>query len=170
MSQQQSPTRLESMSQRIDYFHQIPELLRHLTQLESDFSKVDLPPLLLKLIKMRVSQINGCAFCLHMHLSEALNKGETVERLGLVAAFRESSLFSDAEIAALAWAEEVTLLPQGIPSETCYQTLREHFDEKACAQLTLAIGMINLWNRLAVPLRSQHPTKGAMRLKDLTSV
>lgn len=170
MSQEQSLARLESMSQRIDYFQQIPELLGHLRQLESDLSKVDLPPLLLKLIKMRVSQINGCAFCLHMHLSEALTKGETVERLGLVAAFRESSLFSEAEVAALAWAEEVTLLAQGIPNETCYQRLREHFDEKACAQLTLAIGMINLWNRLAVSLRSQHPKTGATRLNDLASV
>jgi AhpD family alkylhydroperoxidase len=101
-----------------------------------------LDPRLLALVKLRASQINGCAFCLHMHSEEALKIGERVERLILLDAWHESALFTERERAALAWtAREV----------------RRHFSEAEPTALSIAIAMINAWNRLAIGARAQHP-------------
>ena len=112
---------------------------------------------LVELVKLRASQINGCAFCLHMHSRDARSAGEREERLHLLPAWRESSLFNDRERAALGWTEAVTRLEQTGAPDADFEALKVHFSDTEIVDLTLAIAMINLWNRVAVPLRTQHP-------------
>lgn len=109
-----------------------------------------LEPLLLELVKLRVSQINRCAFCLDMHAKDALALDEDEQRLHLLAAWREAPGYSDRERAALAWAEALTLLPeQGAPAQL-FAELQARFDEAEIVALTGAIAEINAWNRLMV--------------------
>ena len=112
---------------------------------------------LLELVKTRASQINGCAYCLHMHTQDARKMGETELRLHLLAAWRESTLYTPRERAALAWTEALTLLPQSAAPDADYAELAAHFTPKEQVDLTLAIGVINSWNRIAVGFRLQHP-------------
>ena len=112
---------------------------------------------LIELVKMRASQINGCAYCLHMHSQDARRAGEREERLHLLAAWRESSLYNERERAALAWTEAVTHLAETGAPDADFEALKRLFTEAEIVNLTLAIAMINLWNRIAVPLRTQHP-------------
>lgn len=110
---------------------------------------------LLELVKTRASQINGCAYCLDMHTKDARAAGETEQRLYLLPSWREAPFYSARERAALAWTEAVTQLdPHGV-SDELYRATREHFDEKALTDLTMAIIAINGWNRLAVALQAQ---------------
>lgn len=112
---------------------------------------------ILELIKMRVSQINGCAFCLHMHVTDARKMGETEMRLHLLNGWRDSSLYTDRERAALAWTEALTRVADtGAPDED-YALVQANFTETEQVHLSLAIGMINLWNRLQVGFRAAHP-------------
>ncbi|WP_106751891.1 carboxymuconolactone decarboxylase family protein [Pannonibacter carbonis] len=111
---------------------------------------------LLELVKLRVSQINGCAFCLDMHLRVARSLGENELRIQLLNAWRDSSLYSERERAALDWAECLTLLSdRGAPDEV-YDRLSAQFDAREQSYLTFAIGAINLWNRLQVGFRAAH--------------
>lgn len=112
---------------------------------------------LIELVKLRASQINGCAYCLHMHSRDARSAGEREERLHLLPAWRESSLFNERERAALGWTEAVTRLAETGAPDAEFEALKAHFTEAEIGSLTLAIAMINLWNRVAVPLRTQHP-------------
>ena len=112
---------------------------------------------LIELVKMRASQINGCAYCLHMHSQDARRAGEREERLHLLAAWRESSLYIEGERAALAWTEAVTHLAETGAPDADFEAVKRLFTEAEIVNLTLAIAMINLWNRIAVPLRTQHP-------------
>ena len=107
---------------------------------------------LLELVKLRVSQINGCAYCLDMHSKDARAGGETEQRLHLLAAWREAPFYSAAERAALAWAEALTNLAQRHPDPALVQELKTHFSDREIADLTLAITQINSWNRFAVGL------------------
>ncbi len=107
---------------------------------------------LTELVKVRVSQINGCAFCLHMHLDLARRNQVPAEKLDLVAAWRETRLFTPRERAALAWAEALTALGTEAAPDSLYETVRAHFDETETALLTVAIGIINQWNRIAIGL------------------
>lgn len=110
---------------------------------------------LIELVLMRCSQINGCAFCLDMHSKDALALGENPQRLYLLAAWRETTLYSDAERAALAFAEELTELPtHESVSDAMYQTVRQHFEEAAVVDLVLLVGLINTWNRLNIAART----------------
>lgn len=114
---------------------------------------------LLHLVKLRASQINGCAFCLHMHATDARTDGEDEMRIYLLDAWRESSLYSARERAALAWTEALTDVARtGAPDED-YALIEAAFDETERVNLTLAIGTINLWNRLQVGLRAVHPAE-----------
>ncbi|WP_115718943.1 carboxymuconolactone decarboxylase family protein [Gallaecimonas mangrovi] len=110
---------------------------------------------LLELVKIRVSQLNHCAFCLDMHTKAARMLGETEQRLYTLSAWREAALFSDREKAALAWAEANTCLTQGDVSDALYHTLRQHFSAKQLTDLTLAIAAINAWNRFGVSFRTE---------------
>jgi AhpD family alkylhydroperoxidase len=118
-----------------------------------------LEPSLIELVKMRASQLNGCAFCLDMHSRDARRRGETDQRLYMLSAWREAPGYSDRERAALGWTECLTLVAtQGAP-DAAYAVLTQAFSPVEIVNLTALIGMINLWNRLAIGLRLQ-PTMG----------
>ena len=119
---------------------------------------------LVHLVKLRASQINGCAYCVDMHVKEARKDGETEQRMHLISAWRESPLYSERERAALEWTEALTLLPQSRAADEFYDPLKSHFTDVEIVQLTLLIGIINTWNRLAVGFRSQHPIDKAAPL------
>jgi AhpD family alkylhydroperoxidase len=115
-------------------------------------SKLELP--LLELIRMRASQINGCAFCIDMHSKDARAGGETEQRLYALSAWRETPFFTDRERAALAWTEAVTLVHQGHVPDDVYQEARKSFSDEELVNLTLAVVAINGWNRMAISFRA----------------
>lgn len=145
------------MSARLDYFGTAPELMKSLVHLETTVRQGRLPPRLIHLVKLRASQINGCAYCLHMHAREARSAGEEQARLDLLPAWREASCFSADERAALGWTEALTRIADEGAPDHAYEAVCRHFDEESRVQLTLVIGVINIWNRLAIGFRSQHP-------------
>jgi AhpD family alkylhydroperoxidase len=106
-----------------------------------------------ELVKIRASQINGCAYCLDMHTKDARAAGETEQRIYALSAWRETPFFSDRERAALAWAEAVTLIAGGVPDDV-YEEARKHFDEQELVDLTWAVAAINAWNRMAISFRA----------------
>ena len=140
---------------RMDLSKIAPDAYRHFLQLESLIAQ-HVEPRLLHLLKLRASQINGCAFCIGMHTDEALREGELTERLTLLDAWRESSLYSEKERAALEWIEEVTLIADSGASKESFDALRAHFNESEIGWLTLAGVMINSWNRIAISSRAQY--------------
>ena len=118
-----------------------------------------LEPRLKELVTMRISQINGCAFCLHYHLADARKAGESEDRLHLLDAWRESTLYSDRERAALAWSEALTLIAQTHAPDEAYEELRRHFSEEEQVKLTSVIVQTNAWNRINIGFRSAHPAE-----------
>jgi AhpD family alkylhydroperoxidase len=131
---------------------------RHLLQMEGLIAQhLDLT--LYHLIKLRASQINGCAFCLAMHTDEALKHGEKVERITALDAWHESPLFSDKERAALAWTEELTLIAEKHASRPAFDELKRHFSDEEISWLILAAVQINSWNRIAISTRAQYDPK-----------
>jgi AhpD family alkylhydroperoxidase len=112
---------------------------------------------LLDLVKVRVSQINGCAYCLHLHRQHALKRGETDDRLLLLDAWRESQLYTERERAALAWAETLTHIADGHAPDADYEAAQSVFPEDELLALSIGIAAINAWNRLAIGFRLQHP-------------
>ena len=145
------------MQARLDYFKIAPELMKAMLGLETATRNSGLEMSLMELVKIRASQINGCAYCLHMHTRDARQAGETEERIHLLPAWRESSYYTPRERAALAWTEALTLIAETQAPDTVYDELRKHFSEEEIVKLTLLIGTINVWNRIAVGFRSQHP-------------
>jgi AhpD family alkylhydroperoxidase len=137
------------MNPRINYNLHTPDLIKKLFELSQANSKGALDRTILDLVHIRASQMNGCAFCLDMHVKEAKIHGERELRLYHVAIWRESPLFTEKERAALEWTETVTRLSAPIPDDL-YARVREHLSEKEMADLTFAIGLINLWNRLNI--------------------
>ena len=133
-----------------------PDGYAALREIESYLRRSGLSPSLTELVKMRASQINGCAFCLDMHSKDARKHGETEQRLYLLDAWRESPLYTPAERAALAWTEALTRVAKTHAPDPDYEALRPHFSEKQIVDLTILIGMINLWNRLAIGMRYVH--------------
>jgi AhpD family alkylhydroperoxidase len=112
---------------------------------------------LMELVKIRASQINGCAFCLHMHTASARKQGETEERLYLLDAWRESPLYTERERAALGWTEALTLVAETRAPDDAYQALQAQFTAEEQVTLTLLIVAINGWNRIQVGFRAVHP-------------
>jgi AhpD family alkylhydroperoxidase len=145
------------MSRRLNAFTAAPEAIDAMRQLEAYTRDSGLDHSLSDLVRMRASQINGCAYCLHMHSKDARKAGETEERLYLLNAWHESALYTPRERAALAWTEALTLLPQTHAPDADYEELMRHFSEEEAVQLTVLIGAINVWNRISVGFRSQHP-------------
>lgn len=118
-------------------------------------NETDIEPLLIHLVKMRASQINGCAYCMAMHTEEALKDGDRVDRYALLSAWQEApDWFSEREQAALIWTETLTNISDGPVSDETYAKVREQFSEKELADLTLLIITINGWNRIAIPFQS----------------
>jgi len=138
------------MSNRIDYTKAAPDAYRAMMGLEKFVHDCGLEPSLLELVKMRASQINGCAFCLDMHSKDARAAGETEQRLYVLSAWREAPFYTERERAALAWTEALTLISQSHVSDELYKEARRHFDEKELVNLSLAITTINSWNRWAI--------------------
>ena len=145
------------MSKRLNPYVTAPETMKPMIALEASIKESGLEHSLIHLMKMRASQINGCAYCLHMHIADARKAGETEIRIALLSAWEESELFTPRERAVLRWTEELTRLVDRSPSDEAFAELREHFDEKDCVDLSVAIGMINLWNRINCGFRTLHP-------------
>ncbi|ESJ21437.1 MULTISPECIES: carboxymuconolactone decarboxylase family protein [Cupriavidus] len=143
------------MSKRLDYNQIAPAGMKALGGAYGYVMQSDLPPVLVDLVYLRVSQINNCAYCLDMHTRDLLKKGVKVEKLALVQAWAEAgNLFDERERAALAWAESVTRVAQtGVP-DADYQAARAVFDERELVDLTIAIGVMNLYNRMAISFRN----------------
>ncbi len=142
------------MTPRLDYRNTAPDAIQALRDLQHYVDHSGLDRKLLELIKLRASQINGCAYCVDMHTKDARSSGETEQRLYAVGVWREAPFFSERERAALAWTESVTLLSRtGVPDDV-YQAARDQFSEPELVNLTLAIVAINSWNRLAVSFRA----------------
>ncbi|MGH8190944.1 MAG: carboxymuconolactone decarboxylase family protein [Rhodanobacteraceae bacterium] len=143
------------MTQRINYTQASPEGFKAMLALQQHVEKSGLEPKLLELVKMRASQINGCAYCLDMHSKDARAMGETEQRLYLLNAWRESPFYSERERAALAWTEALTRISKNDVPDELYEEVRKQFSEKELVDLSLAIVAINGWNRLAIPFRSE---------------
>lgn len=142
------------MTQRMNYTTAAPEGFSAMRSLQEYVERSGLEHPLLELVKMRASQINGCAYCLDMHSKDARAAGETEQRLYVLNGWRETPFYSDRERAALAWTEALTRISDSEVSDELYQHVRNHFSEKELVDLTLAIIAINGWNRLAIPFRS----------------
>lgn len=144
------------MTQRLNFMTKKNPGIDALVAVETWIAK-SFDPKLLTLVKVRVSQMNGCAYCLHMHRHEALKLGEAEDRLLLLDAWHESQLYTPRERAALAWAESLTRFAQTHASEEVYQEARSVFSEDELLTLSIGIAMINAWNRLAIGFRQHHP-------------
>jgi AhpD family alkylhydroperoxidase len=143
------------MTQRLDYIHIAPNGAKALGGVYGYVVQSGLPAELVDLVYLRVSQINNCAYCLDMHTRDLVKKGVKVEKLALLQAWKEAgSLFSETERAALAWAESVTRVAEtGVP-DSAYTAAREVFDEKQLVDLTIAISLMNSYNRMAISFRN----------------
>ena len=138
------------MSQRTNHFENTPDLIKKLVELGMANAKSTLGKKLMYLIDVRASQLNGCAFCLDMHVKQAKIAGERELRLYHVSIWRESDLFDDKEKVALELTEALTKIQEGGISDGLYERVRSHFNEKEISELTFAIATINAWNRLQV--------------------
>jgi AhpD family alkylhydroperoxidase len=134
-------------------------LMKPLLDFGNAITQNGLEPNLMELVKMRASQINGCAFCLDMHSRDARKNGETEARLYLLNAWRESPLYSDRERAALGWTEALTLVAETHAPDDVYEALKAQFTEEEQVKLTMMIVAINGWNRLNVGFRTVHPVR-----------
>ena len=143
------------MTTRINYRTAAPDTCSALLVVHKHLGNAFPDQKLRALIELRVSQINGCAFCLDMHATEARHLGETQQRLDCVAAFREAPFFTERERAALAWAESLTYVSQTHAPDDVYDEVKKHFSDKDLSNLTIMIGMINMWNRVSVAFRSE---------------
>jgi AhpD family alkylhydroperoxidase len=141
------------MASRLNPFKAAPKAYQAMSALQAYTASVGFEPRLLELVKMRASQINGCAYCLDMHSKDARAAGETEQRLYLLNAWQESPFYSERERAALEWTEALTKISEGHVPEEVYNRVKPHFSDEELANLSLAIVAINGWNRLSVAFR-----------------
>jgi AhpD family alkylhydroperoxidase len=141
------------MQPRINFKQAAPDAYAAMSGLQGYVNKCGLEHSLLELVKMRASQINGCAFCIAMHSADAVKAGESHERLHLLAAWRETDLYTPRERAALAWTEALTVIAGKEVSDELYDEARKQFSEKELVDLTHAVIAINGWNRICIALR-----------------
>jgi AhpD family alkylhydroperoxidase len=146
-----------SMTPRLNPFVAAPSPMQAWMDFGKTILQSGLEPSLMDLVKIRASQINGCAHCLHMHTAEARKHGETEERIYLLDAWRESPLYSARERAALAWTDALTLVAQTHAPDDFYEALQAQFTEEERVTLTLLIVAINGWNRVQIAFRGTHP-------------
>lgn len=149
------------MQQRLDALKISPGAYKAMAGLQAYVDQSGLERSLLELVKIRASQINGCAYCLHMHTTEARKLGESDERMHLLSAWDEAPVFSERERAALAWVEAVTLISETHAPDDVYEEARQHFSEKELVDLTTAAVTINAWNRLSIAFRVVPQVKGS---------
>jgi AhpD family alkylhydroperoxidase len=139
---------------RLDYGVALPEADRAMSQLEAVVEASTLEPKLRELVKLRASQINGCAYCVDMHYLDARADGETEQRLSTLTVWSETPFFSDRERAALLWTEKLTLISVDHVPDEVFEQAHAHFTDEELTNLTLAIAAINAWNRFAISFRS----------------
>ncbi|MFA3917727.1 carboxymuconolactone decarboxylase family protein [Ruegeria hyattellae] len=144
------------MEPRLNHWAMAPELMKAFVALNETIEGSGLEKSLMHLVKLRASQINGCAFCIDMHTREARADGETEQRLYLVSAWHDSFLYSDRERAALAFTEALTKLGDHTPDDALFAATQAQFPEDEIVKLTAIITMINTWNRLSVAFRAVH--------------
>jgi AhpD family alkylhydroperoxidase len=142
-----------AMAARLNYAKGFPEGIQAMLNLEKVVRASGLESSLLELVKTRASQMNGCAYCIDMHTKDARAAGESEQRLYALSAWRETPFFTPRERAALAWTEALTNIQQGHASDAAYADARAQFDEGELVRLTLAITLINAWNRIAIGFR-----------------
>jgi AhpD family alkylhydroperoxidase len=150
------------MTSRLNPFAKHYDLVKSLIDF-GNIAQDGLDPTLAELIRIRASQINGCAVCLAMHTRDARKNGETEERIYLLDAWRESSIYTERERAVLAWTEALTRVTDGGASDEEYEALRTQFSEEEEIKITLLIGAINAFNRFNVGFQRKHP--GSVRVK-----
>jgi AhpD family alkylhydroperoxidase len=160
-----TPKEIRTVNPRLNHAALAPDGFKAMVGLEKYIYSTTLEPGLIHLMKLRVSQVNGCAYCIDMHWKDLRAGGETEQRLYGLDAWRESPYYSERERAALEWAEALTLITHGHVPDSVYGAVREHFGEKELVDLSLVITTINAWNRLAIALRSpagtyQPPKRG----------
>lgn len=143
------------MKPRMEYWKVAPGAYKAMTGLEAYLRESGLDKQLLHMIKLRASQMNGCAYCIDMHWKDARALGESEQRLYGLDAWRESPYYTDRERAALEWTEALTNITDGHVSDAVYDSVRGHFSEKELTDLSWAIAAINVWNRIAIASRSE---------------
>ena len=147
------------MKPRMNFYQAAPNTIKALSALETQIQSTGLEKSLIELVKIRASEINGCAYCINMHTEDARKRGETEQRIYLLNAWRESPLYTDRERAALAWTEAVTLISETHAPDDRSEQVRAQFSEEETVNLTMLIATINAWNRLAISFRAIHPVK-----------
>ena len=145
------------MEQRLNYRTAAPEAFKPMYDMEAYLKGCGLELSLIKLVKVRASQINGCAYCLHMHTKDARASGESEQRLYLLNAWDESQLYTARERAALGWTDALTLVSETHAPDEAYEAVKAQFKPKEIVDLTLLISTINAWNRIAIGFRAVHP-------------
>jgi AhpD family alkylhydroperoxidase len=143
------------MAQRVSYGKVFPEGVHALLNVGKVLAEHGLEPSLIELIKIRASQMNGCAYCIDMHTKDARAAGETEQRIYALSAWRETPFFTPRERAALAWTEAITNIQQGHASDEVYEEVRPAFTEAELTKLTLSIAYINAWNRVAIAFKAE---------------
>lgn len=151
------------MGERLDYVEASPQGYKALAALDGFVERSGIDPMLLALVQLRASQINGCAYCLDMHSKDLLAMGEDPVRIHTLSAWRETPFFSERERAALRWTEEITLINEGHAPDDAYEEVRRHFNDEELVNLTLAIATIGAWNRLSIAFRGQPGTYQSSR-------
>ncbi|MBC8749426.1 AhpD family alkylhydroperoxidase [Paraburkholderia sp. WC7.3g] len=141
------------MEQRLDFYKANPAAIKSLLGVEERIGKSALEKPLTELVRLRASQINGCAYCVDMHTSDARKGGETERRLATVVVWRETPFFTDRERAALEWTEALTLVSHDHVPDAVWQAVRPHFSDEELVDLTLLVAAINAWNRFAISFR-----------------
>jgi AhpD family alkylhydroperoxidase len=147
-------TGVEIMKERISYSQSSADAYKAMLGLETYLKHSSVEPMLAHLLKFRVSQINGCAYCLDMHSKDLRAGGETEQRLYLLDAWRESPIYTDRERAALEWAEALTLVREGHVPDEAYEKVKAQFSEKEIIDLTMVVVTINSWNRISIAFRT----------------
>ena len=143
------------MSSRLRYREVAPEVFRSLSGVSAHIAQSGLDPKLVELVNLRVSQVNGCAYCVHLHSKGLRAKGEIDRRIDTLVVWREAPFFTPRERVALAWAESVTRLGADHVADDLYEQAVREFGEKDLVELTLAVAMINAWNRMAISFRAE---------------
>lgn len=146
------------MKERLNYAKAAPGIIEAMGELEQYLHQGDLEESLIHLIKLRASQINGCAYCLDMHWKDLRAIGEEAQQLYSLDTWRECPYYTDRERAALAWTEAVTLITREHVPDAVYEDVRPHFSEKELSDLTFAVATINAWNRLSIAARTEPGT------------
>jgi AhpD family alkylhydroperoxidase len=145
------------MESRLNFYKASPNALKAMRGLEDQIARSSLEKPLIELVKLRASQINGCAFCVDMHSSDARKGGETERRLAALVVWQEAPFFSDRERAALEWTEALTRVEQTHVPDEVWERVKPHFTPEELVDLTLLVTTINSWNRFAIAFRSQLP-------------